>query len=116
MLGILGFIFVIIAPFFVYRSAKQSGRNAVGWALTAAAVGIGIQVVIPFLIGIVLGLALLASGTPPDGIRQAVTTPSIIIGIICLIISVAGVLVIMQHVAKIPEEKPFVPPPSPPQF
>jgi hypothetical protein len=50
MLSILGFIAVFIATYFIYKTAKDTGRNAVGWAFLTFAVGSGIQIILPLLI------------------------------------------------------------------
>jgi hypothetical protein len=116
MIGILGLIFVIVAPIFIYRSAKQNGRNALGWTLAALAVGLGVQIVLPAITVIIIGIAMLVAGRPPNSIDQPMMTAANISALICLVLSVVGVLLMMRQVAKIPEEKPFAAPPSPPEF
>ncbi|MGI8639758.1 MAG: hypothetical protein ACR2MG_07365 [Pyrinomonadaceae bacterium] len=116
MLSILGFIAVFIATYFVYKTAKDTGRNAAIWGLLTFAVGFGIQIILPLLIGIIFGFAMAVSGSSVMEIQADIQSASIIIAIVCLILSFIGIALIMRHVAKIPEEKSFVPPPSPPNF
>ena len=114
MLGLFGLIFVIVAPFLIYRTAKQNGRNAIFWALLSLAVGIGIQIVIPLIIGTVIAIVMFAQGSSESEIQKALETPAIIIGIVTLFLSVGGVLLIMRHVNKVPEQETFINPPAPP--
>ena len=58
MLSLLGFIAVIIATVYAYRTAKDYNRNAVAWAAAVFGVGFAIQLVIPFLFGIIYAVIL----------------------------------------------------------
>jgi len=114
MLGIFGLIFVIVAPFFIYRSAKQNERNAIFWAVLALVVGLGIQIVLPLLVGMIIAIVMFAQGSSEAEIQSAIEGPAIIIGIFSLVFSVVGVLWIMKHVNTIPEQESFISPPPPP--
>ncbi|CAN5200168.1 hypothetical protein BH20ACI1_BH20ACI1_21550 [soil metagenome] len=116
MLSILGFIAVFIAAYFVYKTAKDTGRGAVGWSLLTVAVGVGLQIVLPVLIGIFVGVFMMAYGNSVTDIQENLQSASIIIAIGCLVLSFIGIALIIRHVAKIPEEELFVPPPLPPDF
>ncbi|MEP7039748.1 MAG: hypothetical protein ABI891_15550 [Acidobacteriota bacterium] len=116
MLSILGFIAVFITAYFVYKTAKDTGRGAVAWSLITIAVGLGLQIVLPVLIGVFVGLIMVASGNSVVEIQESVQSAGIIIAIACLVLSFVGIALIIRHVAKIPEEESFVPPPSPPDF
>ena len=114
MLSILGIVVIIVATYQVYKAARDTGRNAVVWALITFAVGFGFQIVIPIIAGIILAVALIASGTPESGLQEAISTPGILIGLVCLFLSFLAVWLILRQVSKIPEEKSFVAPPTPP--
>ncbi len=114
MLGIFGLIFAIVAPFFIYRTAKQNGRNAIFRALLTLVVGVGIQIVIPLLIGVVIALVMFAQGFSEYQIQQAVQPYTLIIGILCLVLSIVGIFLIMNQVNKVPTEESFINPPAPP--
>lgn len=117
MLGIIGLIYVIVAPFFVYRNAKQNGHNAIFWTLLAVAVGVGLQLIIPLLIGIVLGVVWVIQGYSAEEIQQSMQTPSLIFGVIALVLSVVGVQLIMRRVNTVRDIEPAYPqPPQPPNF
>lgn len=116
MLSILGLVAVIIATYHAYKSAKDTERNAIGWALLTFGVGFGIQIVIPVIIGIVIAIVMLASGNSiveVEGFAQSVST---IIGIVCLFLSFIGIWFILRYVSKIPEYDASMPPPPPPTF
>ena len=118
MLGIVGLVFIIVAPFFVYRNAKQNGHHPVFWTLLALGVGIGLQIVLPLVVGIVIGVVLVSQGQSEAEIQQALQTPATIMGVVTLVLSVGGILLIMRRVntvRDIPVSQP-PPPPPPPQF
>lgn len=116
MLSILGFIAVFIAAYFVYKTAKDNGRGAVGWSLITVAVGFGLQIVLPILIGILVGLVMISTGSSAAKMQEDIQSWSIIIAVACLVLSFIGIALIIRHVAKIPEEESFVQPPLPPDF
>jgi MFS family permease len=116
MFGLLGLIFVVVAPFFIYRTAKQTGHNAIFWSLAAFGVGFGMQIVIPFLIGIFMSIVLLATGRSVEETQEMIFGLSFVIGIVCLFLSIVGVFLIMRKVSSISEDESFVPPPPPNSF
>ncbi len=120
MIPLLCLIAVIVATYLVAKTAKDTGRNAVLWGLMTLGVGLGFQLVIPMLIGIILGVVLILTGTPVDQIEGALSSGELsIIGILCLFLSFIGIWLIMKQVSKIPEDgKPILvsPPPPPPTF
>lgn len=116
MLSILGLVAVIVTTYFAYKTAKDTGRNAILWALITFAVGVGFQIIIPMLIGIFVAVAWMASGSTVEEVQTSLDSISWIIGIICLFLSFLGIGLIMRHLSKIPEEKSFISPPSPPSF
>lgn len=115
MLSIIGIAVLVIATIQAYKAARDSGRSPVKWALITFGIGFGIQIILPFLIGIVIGIVWLATGSSPEQLQEAIDVPAIIIGIVCLILSVIAVFLILRYLSKIPEEKLFTPPPQPPE-
>ena len=115
ILGILGIAVIIIASVLAYRTAKDYERNGIMWAVIVLAVGFGIQIALPLLIGIIYVIYILASGGAAGEIPQISAGWSIIIGIVCLVLSIAAVMLILRHISSIPEDKLFTPPPSPPE-
>ncbi len=116
MIGILGIVVIIVATVMAYRTAKQYDRNAVAWAAIVLAVGFGIQLIIPLLLGVVIAVVMLVNGNTETEIQSAIALPSIIIGLVCIVLSVVAVMLILRYLSKIPEDKPFTQPPTPPTF
>jgi purine-cytosine permease-like protein len=117
MIGIAAFIFVLVAPFYVYKNAKQNGHNTVLWTIISIVAGIGVQIVIPMIVGITIAIYWTLKGYSDDEIDIAIQGPGRIVGIVSMIASVAGVVFVMKKVNTIPEEAFLtVQPPPPPTF
>lgn len=114
MLSILGLVAVIFATYYVYKTAKDTGRNAVGWALLTFAVGFGVQILLPVAIGMIIAVVMSASGNSVAEIQDFVQTIAILIAIVCLALSFVGIWLVMRRVVKIPENNSFVS--QPPTF
>jgi hypothetical protein len=113
MLSIIGLVIVIVAAIYAYKTARDYGRQAVLWAIATLAVGIGIQYVVPFILGIILALVYVAQGiTDPMAIQERIMGPAMIIGIGCLVLSVVAMGMILKTLSKVPDE-PAMPPPPP---
>ena len=109
----LGIIIPILITYYVYKNAKQNGRNAVLWAVINVVVIIAVQL----LVGII-GIAVLAA---TDNSFSADTFSSFNgVGILINLVSVAASLIasyfIYRYVSSVPADKQFVAPPPPPQF
>jgi cytochrome bd-type quinol oxidase subunit 2 len=112
ILGILGLVFIIIATFYTYRTAKENGHNAIFWTLMAFGVGFGVQLIVPFLIGVVLGVILIASGHSVPEVQTMIQTLASIIGVVFLFASVVGIILILRKVSTIREDSSLPPPPQ----
>ena len=118
LLTLLGIIAIIVFSLQVYRTAADTGRSPVIWTALAACVGFAFQFVLPFFIGIAIGIYSIVSGTPP-GDAFNIFGLGFIIEIGCLVLSVIGMVYVSNQVAKIPDDPPISavsPPPPPPQF
>lgn len=117
MLFVLGLIIIGLFCFFVGKTAKENGRNALVWTLICVAVGIGLQLVVPIVVGLVIAIVLIATGTPANKLQESFSfTTSITLDLIFLVLSIAGMLLLLRHVANLPENEPDVEPPPPPAF
>lgn len=116
MLTILGLVFVIVAIVYTYKSAKENGRNAVLWALLAFAVGFGIQFVIPFLLGVVVSVVMIAQEREVYEIQQSLVTHGQVIGLLFLAASVVGVWLVLRKASQLRDDEPLAAPPPPPDF
>ncbi len=116
MLSILGLIAVIVAVYQIYKTARDTGRSAVGWALLTLGVGFGLQLILPMLIGAIIAVFMAASGKSIPEIQDSIQNIAVLIGIGSLVASFVGIWLIMRFVSKIPEDNSFVAPPPPPPF
>jgi hypothetical protein len=117
MIGIAAFLFVLAAPFFVYKNAKQNGHNAVLWTIISIVAGLGVQIILPFVIIVLIGIIWTITGSNQTETQEAMQSISFPMGFIALFISIIGVLAVMKKVNTIPDEAFLtVQPPPPPTF
>jgi len=112
MINIAGLALLIVVTVFAYKTAKDYGRNAVGWALITLAVGFCLQIILPIILVIVIGVAMLWSGSSPEQMQQEV--PAFTVTVLGIILSIAAGMLILRYLSKIPDEQPFDAPPAPP--
>lgn len=105
-------IFAIISAWLAYKKAKAANRNAILWAVIAAATFIGTQLIIQFGFGILLGLGINFLGWS----ENVLETYNIPIMILAVIVSFGSTWLVLRYLDKMPEEESFVSPPPPPNF
>jgi hypothetical protein len=103
----MGLAAVLVAVYFVYKTAKENCRSHFLWSALAIAVGLGTQIVFPLLIVLALVICYRITGTPPSKIHDVLDTPAEVITIICIPLSVISVLGILRFVARIPPDGPI---------
>lgn len=116
MLGIIALIGVFAAAFFAYKTATGNGRSGPLWALATLGVGLGFQIVMPVVVGIILAVVYMSMGTPPERLQEEITGPATIIGIVGLLLSFVGIWLILRQVSKLPADEPMTNLPPPPVF
>jgi len=116
ILFILGLLAVFIATYYIYKTAKDTNRNAVGWALLTFAVGFGLQIIFPVLIIIIITIAMTVSGKRLTNIDELPWSVGTIISLAGIAVSFVGIWLIMRRVSTIPDDEIFTAPPSPPTF
>lgn len=104
ILQLLGLVAIVVFTYFVFKTAREYGRTAGLWALLTLGIGIGLQWIVPVIIMIVIYVVLLATGTRPDQIEDAIGWWSFGITFICLALSLVGMFLVLQQVAKLPED------------
>jgi hypothetical protein len=116
MLSIIGIVAIVVLTIQVYKAAKNTERNAPLWTILNACVGIGLQFVVPFFVGLILAFIWVARGTTdPIEIQNRIYGPALIIGIVSLVLSIAGMLVIFKIVSRVPDQPVASMPPPPPR-
>ncbi len=116
MLFIGGIIAIVVFTIQVFKTAQGTGRNAPLWAVLTAAIGIGFQFVIPIFLGIVLAVYYLATGSPTESLERDIQGPATIIGVVSIILSIVGMVLVSKHVSKVidvPVGSVDAPPPPP---
>lgn len=117
MLGIAGIVIIIVMTYQVYKTARDNGRNAALWALMTFGVGFGIQIIVPFFIGIVGGIVLVLQGTTdPQEIQSSMNVPSLVLEIVFLASSVYAMWLIFKRASVVPDSPVAGSPPPPPTF
>ena len=116
MLSIVGIVAIVVFTIQVYKTASGTERNGPAWAAVNLVIGIGIQFVLPMIIGIVIGIYYIASGTPVEQLESEITTLATFIGIFGIVLSIVGMWLIMKHVSKVKDDDPKGAPPPPPTF
>jgi hypothetical protein len=116
MISILGFVAIIVIAIQVYKSASSTDRNPVGWTALALMIGIGIQFVLPVMIGVGYGLYLAATNSLDD-IQYTNFGLMGVIGLVSTVLSIVGMWFVAKHVSKVKNDVEGEPvPPPPPSF
>lgn len=113
MLSILGFIALIIIAVFAFRTARENNRSPILWALIVFGVGFALQIVVPFLLGVGIAIYMTLGGSTVPEIQEAMYLPAMIIGVICLILSLAAAIFILLRIQAVPAGGDDLPPPPP---
>ena len=104
MIGVLDIIliilFAVVAPVFVYLTAKKNNHQPAKCALIMLAIGIGLQFILPVIVGIILAVALVGMGNSPNSVQPTIQSYSLIIGISCSILNAIGVFLVLRRVSK----------------
>ena len=119
MLGIAAFIVIFVMTYNAYKTAKDYERNAVVWPLVVFAVGFGLQIVIPVIVGIFIGIVMIVNGTPPDQLEDAMSGYAILLNLGFIVLSVVAMFMILRYIATFPEDDVSAAdasPPPPPKF
>ena len=117
MLSILGIVAIVVFTIQVYKTASGTERNGGAWAAVTLVIGLGIQFVLPMIIGIAIGVYYVASGTPVEELQAEISTLATVIGVIGIVLSIVGMWLVMKHVSKVKDDDPkAVAPPPPPTF
>jgi hypothetical protein len=105
-------LLVILAIWFGYKKARDTGRNPFLWAFISAAVFLGSQILTGALIGFFMGLGVVLWGWSED-IYDRYTTP---INIVAIVVSIGSLLLVFRYLDKVPSEEKMDQPPPPPTF
>jgi|CXWL01.1.fsa_nt_gi ABC-type glycerol-3-phosphate transport system permease component len=105
-------ILIILAIWFGYKKARDTGRNPYLWAAICAGAYIGAQVLVAVAFGFAIGIGIEVAGwseTLYDDLAWVIT----IVGIAASFLSI---WLIFRYLDKIPNDEPPQEPPPPPTF
>ncbi|MEP7149334.1 MAG: hypothetical protein ABI857_10665 [Acidobacteriota bacterium] len=117
MLSILGIVAIVIITIQVYKTAVGTERNAAGWAAITVVIGIALQFVVPVIIGLLIGVYLVVTGTPAEELQNGLFGLMSVIGVAAIILSIVGMFLVARHVSKVKDDTTHgQAPPPPPVF
>ena len=102
ILLLLALGFLLISSFFVYKTAKDNGYNAVLWAAAAISAFVGVYVVLAVLIVLVISIGISSLGWS----RNTLDSGGMLIDLLVTVACAGSVLLILRHVSKIKDEEP----------
>jgi uncharacterized BrkB/YihY/UPF0761 family membrane protein len=106
-------ILAILAFWYGYKKARDTGRNPILWSVICGGTFIGVQLVISFGVGIFIGIGSQMWGWKPDistGLYWIVTLVSVVASFVSL-------MLLFRYLDRIPPtETPLEQPPPPPTF
>lgn len=105
-------LLAILAIWFGYKKALDSGRNGVLWAFICGGAYIGVQLMVGLAIGAFLGIGIAAWGWP----ETIFDDYQILISIVSIVFAIATILIIFRYLDRIPDEPVEMKPPPPPTF
>lgn len=112
----LGIIIPIIVSWYVYKTAKENGRNGILWAFLNFVAFFGAQLLFVVTVGVALGLGEVFLEWQEGAAEAAFDQWSLLISFLGLICGGICSWLIVRHVTRIPDEQFQQLPPPPPQF
>jgi hypothetical protein len=113
ILLLLGLAFLFISTFFVYKTAKENGYNALLWAAASFSAFIGVYMVLSVTIVVIVALGIAYLGWA----RSTLESGGMVIDLLVMAASAGSVMLILRHVNQIKDEEPFIEElPPPPHF
>ena len=117
MFLILGIVAIIVFTIQVYKTASGTERNAPFWAAVTAVTGVAFQFVFPVILGVLIVVYYVATGTEIQEVESAAYGPALVINLVCFVVSIVGMWLVMKHVSNVKDDLPAAKaPPPPPTF
>ncbi|MBK8466086.1 MAG: hypothetical protein IPL32_09655 [Chloracidobacterium sp.] len=105
-------ILVILAIWFGYKKARDSGRNPWLWAAISGGIFIGTQL----LVGLGFGVLIVIGQELWGWDDRAFDNYSLLANIPAIILSIVALWLVFRFLDRIPEDPPQSQPPPPPTF
>lgn len=108
----LGIIIPILITYYVYKNAKENGRNAVLWAVINVAVILTVQIGVGIIGAIFMAVAL----GDAFNMENPFAGYDLLVNLIGVALSLFASYLVYRHVTRVPDDKQFTAPPPPPTF
>ncbi len=105
-------ILVILAIYFGYKKAKETGRNPFLWAFIASAAFIGTQFLVAFGLYILLAVAVEGFGWAEESYARY----EMVVNLISIVASFISLYLVFRYLDRVPEQESDSKPPPPPEF
>jgi len=105
-------ILTILAIWFGYKKAKDTGRNPYLWAAICGGAFIGIQIAVAVGAGVFIAMGVEIAGWD-EGLYD---TYSWLISLASIGCSIIGLLLLFRYLDRVPQEAVVYEPPPPPTF
>jgi hypothetical protein len=105
-------LLAILAVWFGYKKAKDTGRNPILWAIICGGSFIGVQLLVGLGIGLILGLGIELWGWDASVFEKN----EIWINLASIAVSVVTLLILFKILDRVPEQPSNIAPPPPPSF
>ncbi|MEP6944400.1 MAG: hypothetical protein ABJA02_00665 [Acidobacteriota bacterium] len=105
-------LLIILAIWFGYKKARNSGRNPFYWAAIAGGVFLGAQLAVGLGFGVLFGFAQEVWGWTDEKVAGY----NSLLGIPAIIASVIALLLVFRYLDKVPATPVQTEPPPPPDF
>jgi len=100
-------ILLLLALWYGYKKARDTGRNPWKWAAISGGVFLGIQFITAFVLS---GVALVAGWDIESGVVNAV------VSLAAVVLSIVGLMMVFRYLDRVPDDGPMSEPPPPPTF
>lgn len=105
-------ILAILAIWFGYKKARDTGRNPFLWAAICGGTFIGVQLLVEFFIRVIMGVGVEAFGWSETVYEDF----SWVYTIVAMAASILSVYLLFRFLDHVPDEEPATEPPPPPTF
>ena len=100
----------ILAAWFGYKKAKETGRNGFLWAFICAGTFIGVQILCGLVIALFIGIGIGVWGWS----EKVFDDYNILISIVSMVFGIASLFLVFRYLDKIPQNEIVSQPPPPP--
>lgn len=118
MLGIVAFIAIFFFAYQAYRTAVRYEKSPVKWALLVFGAGFGLQLIIPFFVGLAIGIWYAISGGDPANFASSYNVLFNVIGLVFIVASFVVMVMMINRISRVEDEPAddAEPPPPPGEF